>query len=443
MLPNVEKRNFSVLEGTEVLTGIAPPVYSALKNLTSVATLKKFQEIVNIQAIAFVGSSASGKSTLMKQIRLKSSDLKDITIPNRYITRGIRLDDDFEENRHVSTKQFEELVEKGEVGLHWQRKMEGDRIERYGFEKTAPEKIALYAANNDFFRAIEKRESQQIKDLSKILLIIGVYAPDEIRKQRLRERSPDIGELEVNYRNGDSSDNIIPHCHLLINNYGKTKNRALHDIVEIVQIILKNCVKWGEIKDLGNHRSIYSSRLFDIINHEVLFSDGTIKTFEYVERSPGVRTLITDGNSILVTKEWRQEASMWDIRLPGGKVFENIKDYKIFKQQNPEKDFLIEEAKKAAQKETSEEVGLNLDIQGFELAHISKCGAVIEWDLYYFSMTVENAFSSQKQMITEENETILNCWLSFEETKKLCLSGQVSEDRTSNFLLKYINNKQK
>lgn len=168
-----------------------------------------------------------------------------------------------------------------------------------------------------------------------------------------------------------------------------------------------------------------------------------MKTFEYVERSPGVRTLITDGHSILITKEWRDEFKKWDFRLPGGKVFESIKDYESFKKQNSDRDSLIQEAKKAAKKETLEEVGMNVSTDRFSLSHISNCGALVNWDLYYFSITVEENIFKQSQVVTSESEMILNTWLSFSEIEELCLSGQVSEDRTSNFLLRYINNRLK
>ena len=153
--------------------------------------------------------------------------------------------------------------------------------------------------------------------------------------------------------------------------------------------------------------------------------------------------MITDGNSILVTKEWREELGGWDVRLPGGKMFENIKDYKKFKEETSDKNVFIQEARKAAHKETFEEVGLNLNRDQFAFEHISKCGAVINWDLYYFSIKIKEPVSTESEIVTSENEMILNTWVSFSEIKEMCLNGQISEDRTSNFLLKYIHNSKK
>jgi ADP-ribose pyrophosphatase len=452
-----------VLEKGDGLIGGVKSIFKEIKNLPSLKVLKKIEELSNIQGIALVGSSASGKSTLMSKVRRSFSESEDVEIPFRYITRPKRLGDNLEENKFVSRAEFQDNVQNGNILIHWTRKMEGNRTEHYGFEATNPMKLAVYSANNDFFRSISEtinsssnceNNKKQLDDVNyqrirqvlaarKTLLIVGVYAPDEIRKKRLLQRSPDLSENEKKYRIGDSSDNIIPHCHIIINNYGKNEKNAINNIIDLIKVVVANRVKWGEIRDLGNHRIQYSSRLFNIINHEVLFSDGIIKTFEYTERSPGVRTLINDGSHILVTKEWREEIGGWDIRIPGGKLFENIQEYNNYLLKQPDKESLIQKAKITAQKETLEEVGLNLNTQEFDFLHISKCGSVIHWDLYYFSISVERQTSRPRSIVSLENEMIINEWLSFKEVKALCHSGQISEDRTSNVLLKFIHQHQK
>lgn len=446
---------FPILKDREGLKGVIQDIYSAIKELPSALILEKFGELTNIQGIALVGSSASGKSTLMKRIRLDLASCKDIAIPTRCITRPHRLGDDTVENKFLSHEEFQSQVDSGDIPIHWVRKMEGRRTECYGFEVTDPQRLAVYSANNDFFRRIQdanesleknsdsKQINKRIATLSKTMLILGVYAPDVVRRSRLYERSPDLTTSEKEYRIGDSSDGIIPYCHVLINNHGDTESNSLMDVVNLVKSVAVLRVKWGEIRDLGNHRVQFSSRLFDIMNHEVLFSDGVVKTFEYVERSPGVRTLVSDGEAILVTKEWREELGKWDIRLPGGKLFENVNDYKSFKEKKLDSSDVIREARNAAHKETLEEAGMNLNIDEFELEHISKCGASVHWDLFYFSVRVDKRVSERRSVVTSENEMILNLWLSYAEVEKLCLTGTVSEDRTSNFLLKFLQNSQK
>ena len=49
---------------------------------------------------------------------------------------------------------------------------------------------------------------------------------------------------------------------------------------------------------------------------------------EIVRRPPGVRLLIVKEGNVLLTKEYRHEADGYDFRLPGGKVFESLRDFK-------------------------------------------------------------------------------------------------------------------
>ncbi|MEI6117757.1 MAG: hypothetical protein WCP92_00380 [bacterium] len=48
---------------------------------------------------------------------------------------------------------------------------------------------------------------------------------------------------------------------------------------------------------------------------------------EIAKRSPGVRLIICDGDKILITNEFRKEVNTDDYRLPGGKVFDTLKEY--------------------------------------------------------------------------------------------------------------------
>lgn len=251
-----EKTIFPILKEDGSLRGVSKEIYNTIQKLPSLLILEKFKELTNIQSIALVGSSASGKSTLMKQIRLSYAKSNDICIPMRYITRPQRVNDDLSENSYLSVINFQEQVKKEKLPIYWVRKMEEKRVEYYGFEKTEPQKLAIYSANNDFYRELAKANKiteensslQQVKDteverkeldeeqlstykrlaaLSKTLLILGVYAPDEARAKRLSVRSPDLATSEKEYRIGDSSDNIIPHCHVLLRNYDETEKSVL------------------------------------------------------------------------------------------------------------------------------------------------------------------------------------------------------------------------
>ena len=410
--------------------GISQAVYQDIKELPSVVVLEKFKGLGNILGIAVVGSSAAGKTTVVNSVRTAIAGSPDVVIPKRYITRPPRVGDDINENLYIGLPDLFDKVKCGEVTVSWVRNMEAGRTEYYGFEETEKKKLALYSANNDFFRHVDVVRQN--------ILVLGVYAPDEIRKQRLFTRSPDMAAAEVAYRLGDVSDNIIPDAHILLKNFGETEQAALSDVCALVMSVVKHRVPWGEMKDLGDRRTVHCSRLFEIVEHDVVFSDGSVKTFEYAERSPGVRSLLIHDGKILLTKEWREEVGGWDYRLPGGKVFESAKEYQAFLEQNPHGKACALAAQKAAAREIGEEVGIEVNADDVQLSYISKCGTTVRWDLFYFCVELNGDTLPSSEMVTPEGEVIQNVWLSQDEVRDLCVQGQVAEDRTSNFLLRFV-----
>lgn len=166
----------------------------------------------------------------------------------------------------------------------------------------------------------------------------------------------------------------------------------------------------------------YSGNIIEVIEEQ----HGN-KTFEIARRSPGVRALIVNNNKILLSREFRIEIDDYDYRLPGGKVFDTLNEYSVHAKEN-----LIEYAKKAVVKECFEEVGLN--IKNPQLLKISKAGATIVWDLYYFLVL---DFTQDVQHL-EEGEDISFDWYTFEQVKDFCLNNQIQEDRSVAVILKYL-----
>ncbi|MBI5466096.1 MAG: hypothetical protein HY974_02290 [Candidatus Kerfeldbacteria bacterium] len=79
---------------------------------------------------------------------------------------------------------------------------------------------------------------------------------------------------------------------------------------------------------------VYQGKMFEVIRWEG--KPGVM--FEAAVRAPGVRLIIEtekDGQKgLLMTKELRREAEGFDYRLPGGKVFDNLKEYNQFRSQD-------------------------------------------------------------------------------------------------------------
>ena len=184
-----------------------------------------------IQGVMIVGSSCSGKSTLVNAIRNKG---KDIVVPKRIITRPQRLNDNLVENMFRSKDEFKQMIESGEIGLHWTRKMEGSREEQYGFESVSPEKFVAYSGNNALYN---NRDSVRPKETLDDHLYVGIYAPDEVRKNRLLSRSPDMKLEELEYRLNDKSENILAHCHIVVNNFGPNENCSDSDLIKVIELL--------------------------------------------------------------------------------------------------------------------------------------------------------------------------------------------------------------
>jgi len=191
--------------------------------------------------IIFVGSSLVGKSTLVDAIRsaMKTDEKLGsvFQIPKRVITRPQRANDNLTENQFATLDEFKEMVQCGDIGLHWVRKMEGDREEKYGFLSTEKNKIPIFSANNAI---INNKKSVMPPDLLEHSLVIAVYSPDDLREERMQHRSPDLIKdkpKEVKYRLGDRAINMYPEAHLVVKNFGRYQDLAKEDLVRLFLLI--------------------------------------------------------------------------------------------------------------------------------------------------------------------------------------------------------------
>lgn len=180
----------------------------------------------------------------------------------------------------------------------------------------------------------------------------------------------------------------------------------------------------------------FSGRLFRILSQRMRLPSGTTTVFERAERPPGVRILVTDGTRILLTKEWRAEIGGWDHRLPGGKVFDRREDY-LACQTKPSSE-MKRATCLAAVRELEEETSLRVPSESVKLLHHSVCGATVIWDLYYFLVNVPAVSISPASISTGEGERIRPEIHSYDEVMRLCLRGDIQEERTVAVLLRYL-----
>ncbi len=178
----------------------------------------------------------------------------------------------------------------------------------------------------------------------------------------------------------------------------------------------------------GPETILYSGKIFEVIKQPMKSGD-TIIEFETARRSPGVRLIIRKENKILLTKEFRTELNGYDYRLPGGKVFDRLSDYRKALQN---KTSLLDHAQRAAIKECREETGLIAE--NITHVHTSQAGATVVWDLYYF--VIDRFQEHTTGQALEHGEVIYPEWKTIDEVKALCVNNQISEDRSVGVLLK-------
>jgi ADP-ribose pyrophosphatase len=179
---------------------------------------------------------------------------------------------------------------------------------------------------------------------------------------------------------------------------------------------------------MENETVVFEGKTFEVVRRKC--KSGAVEgIIEIARRSPGVRIIITRDGKMLLTKEFRVEYNGYDYRLPGGKIFDNLHDYR---QSVKNKEDMLSLAERAAKRECLEETGV--EAESLEFFQIARAGTNVEWDLFYFT-TDKFAKGSQK---LEDSEVIQPEWKTFDDVKKMCLNGDIKEDRTVGVLLKFL-----
>ncbi len=158
------------------------------------------------------------------------------------------------------------------------------------------------------------------------------------------------------------------------------------------------------------------------------------KGHEKASRPPGVRLLLfnSDGK-ILLTKEYRNEQGKFDFRLPGGKVFDDLKSWLEVKDNKPGMEIAVLEA---ARLEAKQEAGIT-GIKDLQIFHTSKDGATMEWDLIYLKGEV--AQTGEQELDGDEViHGIETDYYTKEQVLKMIIDGEISEDRTVGVLCREL-----
>jgi 8-oxo-dGTP pyrophosphatase MutT (NUDIX family) len=170
-------------------------------------------------------------------------------------------------------------------------------------------------------------------------------------------------------------------------------------------------------------RSVFSGSLGEVV--QTMQPDGRV--FERFRRPPGVRIVIISGGKILLTEEYRRETGNVDLRLPGGKVFDDKESFAEARRAGR----LNEAVKEAVAREALEEVGII--VSRAELLAVAQAGATVEWDLHYF--LVRDFTEAPSGPSPEEGEDITPRWLGPEEIIIAIRDCRMSEWRSVGILL--------
>ena len=183
----------------------------------------------------------------------------------------------------------------------------------------------------------------------------------------------------------------------------------------------------------GEEKIVYQGKIIEVVQQG--FGTGKDeRIFEFARRSPGTRLIIpTQDRKFLVTKEFRHELNDYDYRLPGGKVFDTLKEYNQFLKLG---DDILGKAKIAAAKEALEEVGIIVK----DMVHFStsKAGATVVWDLFYFVVTEYEKHESGQHLERGENIEVME--ITRDEAREICLDGRMKEDRSVAAVLRFLDN---
>lgn len=183
---------------------------------------------------------------------------------------------------------------------------------------------------------------------------------------------------------------------------------------------------------MAKEKLLARGRIFDLVQE--LQPDGRI--FEIARRAPGVRMIIADKQKgqVLLSKEFRRELQAYDLRLPGGKVFDLLEDFEHFREAGGN---LEEAATNQAKTEALEEVGI--DVKSLRLVQKSTLGTTVEWDLYVFEALEWQFYEDGQQLKENEVDHIAGYeFYDYETAEEMIMNGSVSEERVALILLRWI-----
>jgi hypothetical protein len=184
----------------------------------------------------------------------------------------------------------------------------------------------------------------------------------------------------------------------------------------------------------GPEEIVFQGKMIEVV-HQPMKHNGIVQTYEWAQRAPGVRIIIPDYETkeLILTREYRAELDAFDIRLPGGKVFNSLNEWNQHKQTGEDIESIALEKVK---EEGLEEAGIEIDEA--RLVAISKNGAMMHWDLLYFVADKWHEHEDGAQHQEFEQGVTSVARYKFDEVENLLRDGSISEDRSVAALVRWL-----
>lgn len=186
-------------------------------------------------------------------------------------------------------------------------------------------------------------------------------------------------------------------------------------------------------KENQDLKIVYKGKMFEVVT----FSPKEGVVFETAVRAPGVRLLIEHEENgelgLIMTRELRhfKSGSMWDYRLPGGKVYDSLEEFNKEKENNGD---VKEHAIRAAKLEARQEAGV-LD-GDFSPIGVSVAGGSVEWDLHYF--LIKNAKLGDQDLEEHEKGEIEVKFMTAKEIFENLKNGEIREGRSADKIWEWL-----
>lgn len=156
----------------------------------------------------------------------------------------------------------------------------------------------------------------------------------------------------------------------------------------------------------SKHILVWQGIHFKAYQEKVEVEKGVIKTFEYVYRKDGTRTIaINNDKEVLLTKEYRYELEGDDWRVPGGRL-------------NDEKEPIV----KAAKREFQEETGFIAE--NWEFLWTTTLESTVRYQRHFFLAT---KLKSDKSL-RDEGERLTVHWIPLQEAFVMAMKGEIREE---------------